>query len=82
MVVSVRELEELYKQSYSVVDRLSAVVARIPAIAEERNLTSASSRPLSPPLRSDVGFQREGTPVFQNLSPRDFLSHLTAFSVP
>jgi len=52
MVVSVQELEELYKQSYSLVDRLSAVVARIPAIDEERNLISAFSRPPSPPLRS------------------------------
>jgi len=33
-------------------------------------------------LRIDlVDFQREGTPVFQNLSP-GFLSHLTALSVP
>jgi hypothetical protein len=29
-----------------------------------------------------VGFQKEGTPAFQNLSPSGFLSHLTAFSVP
>ena len=29
-----------------------------------------------------VGFQKEGTPAFQNLSPRSFSSHLDALSVP
>jgi hypothetical protein len=31
---------------------------------------------------ANVGFQKEGTPAFQNLSPSGFLSHLTALSVP
>lgn len=31
---------------------------------------------------SRVGFQKEGTRAFRNLSPRSFSSHLDALSVP
>ncbi len=55
MVVTVEDLEELYQKSYSVVDRLSAVVEKLPSISEEKNLSSASSRLPSPPCRSGDG---------------------------
>ncbi len=55
MVVTVKELEELYRKSYSVVDRLSATVKKLPSISEEENLTSASSRPPSLLLDSGEG---------------------------
>lgn len=52
MVVTVKELEELYRESYAVVDRLCATLEKLPSISEEENLTSTSSRA---PLHSREG---------------------------
>jgi len=40
MVISVRELDELYRRSYGVVDRLSAIVEKLQSVSEEENLSS------------------------------------------
>lgn len=56
MVVTVGELEELYRESYSVVDRLSAMVAKLPSIDEEQAARTILSCHASPsPGSSEAG---------------------------
>lgn len=44
MVVTVKELEKLYRKSYSVVDRLSTITEKLPRISKEDNLILRSRR--------------------------------------
>jgi len=47
MRVSLKELEGLYNQSYSIVDRLSAIITKIPGIEEKTYLSHASHSGIS-----------------------------------
>ena len=47
LTISMEDLEELYRESYAIVDRLRAVVKRIPETDEEQSLARASGLPPS-----------------------------------
>jgi len=44
LIITIGEMEELYRTSYSVVDRLSGIVARLPEMSEKEALKSCRSR--------------------------------------